>query len=543
MPQSSPAPSQGAPFDVLLNGNGEPRRFGAASPLDPANEEGLLEKLVRLLRNRWLVVLQAMIVIPLATLIFSLAQQKSYTAKATLLFEPPSQNAGSLDLARQAATQAKLVALPGIADRAAALLGQGWTERRVRDAVSVDGSTDTDLITVSASAHSPRKAAAVANAYAAAFIASQDTSNLEELQRSLAVYDRYLSSLPPSQRTGPRGLRLQQRLDSLKISSALQSNGQQPGVQLRQRAELPTSASSPKTKLDVGLGLLLGIALGLSLAALLERLDRGIKSVEELEHVYGLPVLARIPRTRGLDKRLRELGAREVMRLGPQAEAFRALRANLRYFNVDGGLRSLMVVSAEAKDGKSTVAACLATTLAQRGDRVLLVEADFHKSPSLDGGSREASTSAEAVGAGGVHRTGLSTVLAGGDLDDALVTVPMRTGDGNTDELTVLPSGPPPPNPSELLASRRMRELMLRLGEDYDLVVYDTPAVAAVSDALPLLPPEGAGVIVVSRLHHTSRDRALELLKQLSLLRAHVLGVVANYAPVNRQRGYDYYRS
>jgi Mrp family chromosome partitioning ATPase len=81
---------------------------------------------------------------------------------------------------------------------------------------------------------------------------------------------------------------------------------------------------------------------------------------------------------------------------------------------------------------------------------------------------------------------------------------------------------------------------MAELAERYDVVVYDTPAIGAVADALPLL-PEGAAVIVVSRLHHTSRDRAVELLQQLSLLRARVLGVVANYVPKTKQRGYDYY--
>jgi capsular exopolysaccharide synthesis family protein len=230
------------------------------------------------------------------------------------------------------------------------------------------------------------------------------------------------------------------------------------------------------------------------------------------------------------------------MRIGPEAEAFRALRANLRYFNVDGKLRSLMVVSPEAEDGKSTVAACLATTLAQRGDRVLLVETDLHKAGANGPGARGARTSAEVAGAGDKHDRGLSSVLTGGDLERAIVTVPLNTGDGKANELDVLPSGPSPPNPSELLESGRMHELMRELTDRYDMVVYDTPAMVAVSDALPLL-PDSAGVIVVSRLHHTSRDRAHDLLKQLSLLRAHVLGVVANYAPLPKQRGYGYYRS
>src|SRR4029453_7658981 len=101
-------------------------------------------------------------------------------------------------------------------------------------------------------------------------------------------------------------------------------------------------------------------------------------------------------------------------------------------------------------------------------------------------------------------------------------------------------SGPTPPNPSALLESTRMRELMRELSERYDLVVYDTPAMGAVSDAFALV-TDGSGVIVVARLGHTRRERARELLKQLALLRAHVLGVVANYAELPKNRGYRYY--
>jgi Mrp family chromosome partitioning ATPase len=114
--------------------------------------------------------------------------------------------------------------------------------------------------------------------------------------------------------------------------------------------------------------------------------------------------------------------------------------------------------------------------------------------------------------------------------------------DGPQRELNVLPSGPVPPNPSELLESRRMHDVMMELQERYDVVVYDTPALSAVSDALALL-PDTAGVIVVGRLHHTNREAVRELLKQLSLLRAHVLGLVANCSQVPKRRGYDYYRS
>jgi succinoglycan biosynthesis transport protein ExoP len=513
-------------------------RPSAPGPVTEPPDETLLERALRLLRHRWWVILQALVVIPAVAAVLSLSQSKAWTATSTLMFQAPRQSSGAVDLPRQATTQGDLVALPVVAQRAAVRLGHGWTTRAVQDAVDASPSGDSNLVAIHATASSPATAAKVADAYADAFIALQDAANVGDTQHRLKVLDDYINSLPPSERSGPRGLRLQQRLDQLRINEALQANDQVGEAQVVQRATLPDSPSSPKTLRNIILAIVLGAGIGVALAMLLERLDRAIRTVDELERLYGLPVLARIPRARGLGKRLRRSGAGEVLRQGPEAEAFRALRASLRYFNVDGDLRSLLVVSPEAEDGKSTISACLATTLAQRGDRVVLVETDLHKAPDASRGSSPATV----VGLADTHSPGLSGVLGGVQLDDALRIVPLWSGDGDARQLTVLPSGPPPPNPSELLETKRMRDVMEDLAKRYDIVIYDSPAMAAVSDALALVPYTG-GVIVVSRLNYTSRDRARDLLKQLALLHAHVLGVVANYADTTKTRGYDYYRS
>jgi capsular exopolysaccharide synthesis family protein len=514
-------------------------RTRTADPMDDAQQDTLVEKAQHLLRTRWWVIAQAVVVIPAAVLVLSLLQSKSWTATSTLNFQPPRQSSGSVDLTRQAQTQADLVALPIVAERAAQSLGGGWTPRAVQDVVSVHSTGDTNLVEVDGTAPDPAAAARLADTYAASFVALQDEANVSEAKHRLKVLDDYFQSLPADERSGPRGQRLQQRLDGLRISQGLQSNDQQPSARVVQRAQLPDAPSSPKTVRNVVLAFILAVALGIALAALLDRLDRAIKSVDELERLYRLPVLGRIPRARGLAKRLRRQGAAEVLRQGPEAEAFRALRAGLRYFNVDGNLRSLLVVSPETEDGKSTVAACLATTYAQRGDRTILVEADLHKRRDGDK-RRSAGTSPAGIVGGAGSGGGLSDVLAGGDLDDAIQTVPLWAGDREVRELDVLPSGPTPPNASELLESRRMRELMTELSRRYDMVIYDSPAMDAVSDALALVPHIG-GVLIVSRLRYTGRDSARNLLKQLALLRGNVLGVVANYAETPKKRGYDYY--
>ena len=386
-------------------------RLPASDGVDPLEQETLVEKTLHLLRARWWVVLQALIVIPAAALVLSLTQQERWTATSTLEFQPARQNGGSVDLTRQAATQSKLVGLPVVADAVAPKLGHGWTPRQVRDAVEVSSAGDTNLVAVSATtARGPREAARVATTYAEVFVSLQDAADVADVQRRLKVYDDYVKSLPADQLSGPRGVKLQQALDTLRIQEALGSDSQKATADVAQAAQVPTSPSAPKTRRNVALGVILGLVLGLALAAVAERLDRGIKSVDELERVYRLPVLARVPRARGLGKRLRQRGAAEVLRQGAEAEAFRGLRASLRYF---GDLRSLLVVSPEAEDGKSTVAACLATTFAQRGDNVILVEADLHKRA---GAGRAPSEQDE---------LGLSGVLAGGGLDEALLAVPV----------------------------------------------------------------------------------------------------------------------
>jgi capsular exopolysaccharide synthesis family protein len=263
------------------------------------------------------------------------------------------------------------------------------------------------------------------------------------------------------------------------------------------------------------IAVLAGVLLGFGLSWLLERFDRRLKTIEQLEELYELPVIARVPQSRSLGKRGRR-GQEEAMSktlgFSEEAEAFRSLRANLRYFNVDRPVRSVLVASPLSGDGKSTVARHLAITMAAMGDRVCLVNADM----------RKADTSG--------HDDGLSLVLAGFELERALIELPI-TFDAVTQQsrmLVELPAGPLPPNPSELIESARMRWLLHELERRYDIVLIDSPALVTVSDALSLV-PETSGVLVVSGLDRTTRRAALDLRKQLALLRGRPLGLVANF--------------
>ncbi|HET9707463.1 MAG TPA: GNVR domain-containing protein [Gemmatimonadales bacterium] len=489
------------------------------------SQEGVIEQALRIVRRRKWIVLQAAIVVPLLALLLSVAQHKQYTATATLLFRQPpiSLASGSnvIDPTREAATNGKLVALPVVAEQAAKALDHDFTAGEVLASVSVEPSSEADTATISATTDSPSRSAAIANAYGNAYIKFRREADRAQVQNAIEIAEASLASLSPTVRAGSEGEALGKQLDQLKLTQALQTGG----AELVQRAAPPSHPSSPKPALNVALGLVLGLLLGFAIAALLERIDRRIRKVEELEEIYGLPILARIPRSS-------KLAARATNRLASQTaegEAFRVLRTNLRFFDVNRGLRSILMVSPAEGDGKSTVARGLATTMAEMGDDVILVEADLHKA----GEYRDVT---------GSPAKGLSNVLAGLPLESALLNIDLpKSGSSEPRSLTVLPSGPIPPNPQELLESERMRDVLAQLHESFGIVILDSPALSAVGDVLTLA-PEVSGIVVVGGLGKTTRDEGQELRKQFLLLGRQPIGVIANFVEPDRGRYSHYYR-
>ncbi len=482
----------------------------------PEGDQGPLEKWWGIfLRRKW-VVLQALIIIPLVVFGITLTQEKKYTAKATILFEGPTLGVGEegetgfIDPDRAAATNTALASLPVIAEDAAEKLNV--PAGVVQEQVEVKPSATSDIADIEATAVDPVEASRTANAYAESYIQFRRSSTQRQLNTAIAKVEQSIEALGPVDLVGPRGVELRDQLDRFKIQQATLTGN----AELVQRANPPSEASSPKVKKNLFLGLILAIAVAVGLAALLERIDRAVRDASELEEIYNLPLLARIPRSKALagsSHKLTDL----VGKFG-EVEAFRTLRANLRYFNVDGRLESILIVSPLAGDGKSTVADFLAMTMASMGDNVILVETDLHK---------------------GEGNTGLSSVLAGASLDSAIVEVDLGVSErGQSRNLHMLPAGPAPPNPFELLESQRMEEVLAELRGRYDMVLVDSPALSAVSDALAMV-PKVSGVLVVGALGHTTRDAAHDLRKQLILARGNALGVVANFTP--SERGYRYY--
>lgn len=292
-------------------------------------------------------------------------------------------------------------------------------------------------------------------------------------------------------------------------------------VSVVQPASLPGSPVSPKKQLDLALGLLIGLALGVLAAVLRETLDTTVGSREQAVHLVAAPVLAAF---REDDKvKSRPLIVSDDS-FSPRAEAFRQLRTNIRYLSVDKRVRSLVVTSAVQSEGKTTVAANLAIALAHSGEQVILVDADLRR-PQV----------AELMGLN--PQVGLTNVLVGTTHMDAAL-LPWREGIS----LRVLTSGEVPPNPSEILGSHRMHEVLEELLKRATVVVFDSPPLLPVTDAA-ILSTLTDGALLDTRVGKTRRAALASSAEALRQIGGHILGVVLNRVPARKKTtsyGYGY---
>lgn len=344
-----------------------------------------LEQALRILRRRLPLIVVCVVVVAGAALAFSKHQTKKYTATASLSFSynPLSQEIAGIqglsgNLLAQEASNLELVRLGDMSAKTADALGHGLTEQKVSSSLSINGQGESSVVVVSATDASPRLAAEIANTYVHEFVAEQQAANRQSLRSALALVNGQLNRLPPKARLGAVGLNLQNRAQTLRLLVGLKYGN----VQIAQEAVPPSFASSPKTSRNTALGILLGLLIGLGLAFVLERLSRRIGGPEDLEEIYGSPLLGVVPDSSAL-ARIGRKGAGAGQALPPvEAEAFNLIRAHLRFFNVDRDLRTVVIASAAPGDGKSTIAWHLAEAAARMGSNVLLLETDLRQ-PTL----------------------------------------------------------------------------------------------------------------------------------------------------------------
>lgn len=293
-----------------------------------------------------------------------------------------------------------------------------------------------------------------------------------------------------------------ERLENLQSGG----NGAAVTVEPLTSAVIPSSPSSPQPLRYILLGALLGITVGYIAALIRNRYDTRIRTARDLEELTDKAVLGVLPQHDSLarDKEEQPFIVRE---------AIRKMRTNLQFVSIDKAPRCVVISSAHPSEGKSTVATAIAKAMAASGERVIIIDGDMRR-PAQH----------KAWGVSG--RLGLSQVLAGAVALEDAVHVDRETG------VALLPAGQIPPNPSELLGSQRMRELLKFLREDYFIIV-DAPPILAVTDSL-LLAKSTDGIILVVKAGNTRNEHVQSVLANLAKVGANILGIVLNSASTRR---------
>jgi capsular exopolysaccharide synthesis family protein len=441
-----------------------------------------LSDYLRILRRNWILVVAATLTGLLGGGVASVVVKPTYTADTQLFVA--IQSSGSVQELQQGnnfsqarvQSYVKTVTTPVVLQPVIDRLGLGTTASTLASQVQASTDLNTVLINISVSDTSAVQAAAIAQAVADSLISAVDS-----LER------------PKTGGTSPV---------SLSIITP---------------AEAPTAPSGPNTRLNLMVGLLLGLAFGGGSALLLTTLDNRIRGEADLRRVTDAPLLGGI----SLDPdALKKPLLTQAEPQSPRAESFRQLRTNLQFANVSGQAKTVLLTSALPGEGKSTTATNLAIALAQAGQSVCLIDADLRRPMISDylGLDRNA---------------GLTTALVGSaDVNDLLQA-------WGEDSLYVLTSGQIPPNPSELLGSLEMKDLIRRLENAFDTIVIDAPPLLPVTDAA-VLSQYVSGVVLVVGSQKSKQQDLEKSLEALRMVDAQILGIVLNRLPAKGPDSYSY---
>lgn len=454
---------------------------------------------VRVFRQHWLGVVALVLIGILCSAGWILLQKPSYSANSIgYVSIPGGDNMGSAlagdSLAKAKSTSyASFASSRPVAESVINSLKLDVTPDQLLSQISVSSGKGTPEIMIAASASNPQEAQALANAWVTA---------------------------------------LAEQVNILESTSAT-NGGATPAANSIIKviplgdAPLPSAPSSPNKKMALILGALVGIVLGVVYALVRNHIDRRIRSVEAVEKAIGTAVVGTIP----IDERLRN-GA-HIVESGivdhasnegyAFSEALRELRTNLHYMNVDNPPRVIVITSSIPNEGKSTIAANLAVTIAATGQKVILIDGDLRRPVLSD---------YFGLASGG----GLTDILSGqATLDDVLQAY------GPVPTLAVLGAGRIPPNPSELLGSLAMKRLLEKLAEEA-VVLIDAPPLLPVTDAA-ILARSTDGALIVAGAGKTTIDELEKAVATLSKVNAHLLGAVLNRVPTTggQAAGYGYY--
>jgi succinoglycan biosynthesis transport protein ExoP len=503
-----------------------PSDYDAAPWLGPRLEEEGLQRYAHTIRERWRVVLACVVLALVGAAAYVELAPKVYEATSQLLItpiEPSDPTTIGLGListsnnpGQDVATAASLVTTVEIARSVNTALRLSETPRKLLAKVSAVPLANTSIVSITASASTPRRAQEIANGFAQQTISvrTQRVHAIEE--QAIVLLKAEVTHLPKEQLNASGNNSIAARLAGLEALRAQPD----PTLSIASLADRPASQSSPRKALSLAAGLFAGLILGLGAAFVLQNIDPRLRREEQLRKLFRLPILSRVPRERVS----REEGALLPTRLTvPATEAFRALRATV--FGVEhaeGPGQSVLITGSSPSEGKSSTALNLAYALALSGQRVILIEADLRR-PSL------------ALALKTNVRIGLIGVLTSRvTVEDALVTV-----SGYPENLKLLLVEHLEPAAADRLALPIATEALRTAQSLADFVVIDSPPLSQIVDALPLAQAADE-VLIVARLGVSRIGALTELGELLAHNGVTPLGVVL----VGTERaglGSDYY--
>jgi len=498
---------------------------------------------------RWLapLILGFAVIVSAAAYFLAASNTDLYKAQARVRVIDPNSDAVfngvqiRVDPKRDVETQIQLMTSVTVKDKVDERIGDDISQVT---SVSFSGVGQTDLIQITVVSPSPEVAAEVANAYAdvyveqrkeqvrSSFIARADellvkASELDAQMKDIDVQlaSGRLSALESDTRRAQRSALVAQQVDlrSLSTQFEVEAASRSGNVEVAGRAVEPTAPFEPTPLRDAVLAGILALVFAAGVALLIDRLDNKIHTTEDVEALVGeIPVIGTIPTNQNAAKS----SHRELVALdSTDAEAYRALRTNLRFSALGQKRNRILVTSAIPGEGKTTIVGNLAVVLAQSGMRVVIVSADLRK-PQL-----------EEIFGMKTKGPGLTSVLLGDTtLSEVVVQIPHPT----IDRAYLVPSGQSPQNPAELLGSERMSTVLDRIeSAGADFILLDSPPVLPVADALAMAHMV-EGVIVVVKAGTTTRPQLTEILDRLAQVSAPVIGIVLN--EVSESRRYGPYR-
>lgn len=525
------------------------------SPANTTGDSARLEDYLRAIAaRRWVVVAATAIGLVLAT-VLAQGRTATYTATATVVLGPTPVGSVNQNLVNPNLEKEREIVLSNSTAQAVAdAFGGQFDVDVLLENVAVAFRPDSDVLSVDYTAEDPDEAAAVANAFADSYVTARESAAVDYYASRISVADDELVSLRQSSsdlaadiealnrdrtvivttlvgedRTAPlaevddqlASLRAQRSDVASQIRTTENSRRQDeatlasrsPSAALLRSATAPGAPDGIPTRLLQAAGFSLGLLFGVVTAFLLERLDTTARDDDDVALALGTTVVGSIP---SLGFRNRSGAAALVMldnsgssaRISSARESFRRLRTSLQFLSSADEIRSVIVTSATPSEGKSVVSANLAIALAQSGQRVALLSADLRRPTQEERFGIEQS--------GG----GLSDYL-GNASDVKIVDVPAVPG------LWILPAGPAPANPGELLGSARFEALLDELRDEVDFVIIDTPPILSTADAV-IAARAADGVLVVVDSSRTESTELLQVRSDLTTTGARLVGAVLN---------------